>query len=40
MKNVCVVEGLESLDHLNEDSPDVFLSQVGLLLLVPRDLLK
>ena len=40
MENVRVVEGLEPLDHLDEDAPDVLLSQIGLLLLVPGDLLE
>lgn len=35
MENVGVVESLETLDHLDEDAPDVLLSQIGLLLLVP-----
>ena len=40
MENVRVVEGLEPFDHLDEDAPNVLLSQIGLLLLVPGDLLE
>ena len=40
MENVRVVEGLEPLDHLDEDAPDVLLTQIGLLLLMPGDLLE
>ena len=40
MENVCVVEGLKAFDHLNENAPDVLLSQVSLLFLVPGNFLK
>jgi len=35
MENVRIVERLESLDNLDEDPPDVFLSEVSLLFLMP-----
>lgn len=34
------MEGFEPLDYLDEDSPDVLLAQISLLLLVARNLLK
>ena len=40
MENIDVVERLEALDDLNEDSPNVRFSQVGLLSLVFGDLLE
>ena len=40
MENVRVVERLQTLDYLDKDAPDVFLSQIGLLLLVSGDFLK
>ena len=40
MENVDVVQSFQALDHLDEDAPDVFLSQIGLLTLVASDLLE
>ena len=40
MENIGVMERLQALDNLDEDAPDVFLSQIGLLLLVSGDFLK
>ena len=40
MENIGVVQSLETLDDLNKNPPDVFLSQIGLLLLVTRDFLE
>ena len=40
MEDVGVVERLESLHNLDEDAPDVLLTQVSLLFLVTRYLLE
>jgi len=40
VENVGVVEGLEAFDDLDENAPDVFLAEVGLFFLVPRDFLE
>ena len=40
MENVDVVQCFEALDHLDEDAPDVFFSQIGLLTLVASDFLE
>ena len=40
MENVCVMQRLESFDHLDEDAPDVLLAQVCLLLLMAGDFLE
>ena len=40
MKDICVMERLKPLDHLDEDPPDVLFSQISLLLLMSGDLLE
>ena len=40
MENVRIVQRLQALDDLDEDAPDVILTQVGLLFLVPSNLLE
>ena len=40
MENVRVVQRFQTLDHLNEDTPDVLFAQVGLFFLVASDFLE
>ena len=40
MEDICVVERLQALNHLDEDTPDILFPQVCLLLLMARDLLE
>ena len=40
MENIGVMESFQPLDNLYEYPPDIFLSQVSLLLLVTRDFLE
>ena len=40
MENIGVVESFQPFDNLYEYSPDIFLSQISLLLLVSRDFLE
>ena len=40
MEDVNVMQGFQALDHLDENAPDVLLSQIRLILLVPSDLLE
>lgn len=40
MENIYVVQRFKALDELNEDAPDVFFAQVGLFLLMARNLLE
>lgn len=36
MQNIALVQSLQTLDHLDEDSPNIVLFHVGLLFLVPH----
>ena len=40
VKNVGVVKGLQTLDNLDKDTPDIFFTQVGLLFLVSCNFLE
>ena len=40
MENIHIVQRLQTLDHLDEDAPDIVLLKVGLLLLMLSDFLE
>ena len=40
MENIHIVQRLQTLDHLDEDAPDIVLLKVGLLLLMLGDFLE
>ena len=40
MENVSIVKGLQTLNNLNKDSPDIFLAQIRLLFLMSCNFLE